>query len=694
MTHARPMRRLVLAIALVLPAALPAQERPSDTLFTVDHYLNYETVSDPRISPDGGRIIYTRRWINELEDKWETALWVVNADGSRNRFLAKGGNAVWSPDGQRIAYLAEGEPKGSQIFVMWVNADGPPSQITRVLESPANLRWSPDGKSIGFTMTVADSSAWRISMPRAPKGAKWTNAPRVVEALHFRQDRRGFMESGYTHLFIVPADGGTPRQVTRGNFDLGARFDRLAGGVDWDFTPDGKTVVVPAFIDSTADRNYRDSYIYAVNVATGDMKRLTAENGSWEQPAISPNGRFVAFTGHPVTTQSYRVADLYVVGIDGRGMRMLSTGFDREPGPLHWAPDGSGIYFSAQDRGASNVFFAPLAGGGVKQVTTGAQMISLGSVARTGAAAAVRSTFHSPTDIVRIDLGGKRGATVAQLTRVNEDLLDRIKLASIEEFWYPSTGGARIQGWIVKPPSFDPKRKYPLIMEIHGGPHSMYGVGFNPMFQNFAANDYVVVYTNPRGSTGYGTQFGNAIERAYPSVDYDDLMAGIDTVIGRGYVDTTRMYVGGCSGGGVLSSWVIGHTNRFAAAAVRCPVTNWLSMAGQTDVPLFTYNFFEKPFWEDPKRWLEQSPLMHVGKVTTPTLIMTGEMDLRTPMPQSEEYYAALKMRGVPTALLRFEGEYHGTSSKPSNWMRTQLYMMSWYQKWTRTGSEKVTMLP
>jgi dipeptidyl aminopeptidase/acylaminoacyl peptidase len=202
-----------------------------------------------------------------------------------------------------------------------------------------------------------------------------------------------------------------------------------------------------------------------------------------------------------------------------------------------------------------------------------------------------------------------------------------------------------------------------------------------------------VLYTNPRGSTGYGSAFGNAIQRAYPSVDYDDLIAGVDAVIAKGYVDTTRMYVGGCSGGGVLSSWVIGHTNRFAAAAVRCPVINWLSFAGQTDVPLFTYNFFDKPFWEDPQHWLKFSPLMYVGKVTTPTLIMTGELDLRTPMAQSEEYYAALKMRGVPTALLRFEGEYHGTSSRPSNWMRTQLYMMSWYNKWRRTSPQGATAI-
>jgi len=215
----------------------------------------------------------------------------------------------------------------------------------------------------------------------------------------------------------------------------------------------------------------------------------------------------------------------------------------------------------------------------------------------------------------------------------------------------------------------------------------MYNVGFNFMLQTFAASGYVVLYTNPRGSTGYGSAFGNAIERAYPGVDYDDLMAGVDAAIAKGFVDSRNMFVGGCSGGGVLSSWVIGHTDRFAAAAVRCPVTNWLSFMGHTDVPFFTANFFDAPFWEKPEPWLKQSSLMYVGNVKTPTLLMTGVLDMRTPMPQTEEYYTALKMRGVATKLLRFEGEYHGTSSKPSNYMRTILYMLAWYKEHSRPGS-------
>jgi len=360
-------------------------------------------------------------------------------------------------------------------------------------------------------------------------------------------------------------------------------------------------------------------------------------------------------------------------------MTLRTPGLDRDPGGVIWSSDSKGLFFTAQDRGTSNLWIAQL-GLPARQLTNGTHLLTGLSIARNGTAFTVRTNPSLPPDIVKIDL--KKPTAITQLTEVNADLLAGTRVGDVEEFWYSSSGGARIQGWLVKPPNFDPSRKYPLIMEIHGGPHGMYNVGFNYSFQSFAANGFVVIYTNPRGSTGYGSAFGNAIFQAYPSVDYDDLMAGVDTAIGRGYVDTKRMYVGGCSGGGVLSSWVIGHTDRFAAAAVRCPVIDWLSFAGETDIPMFTYNFFEKPFWEDPTSWLKQSSLMYVGNVKTPTMLMTGVLDQRTPMPQTEEYYSALKMRGIPAVLLRFENEWHGTSSRPSNWLRTQLYMMSWYQKW------------
>ena len=672
----------VLGLGLAL-APLPAQETRSDTLFTVEKYLDFEQVADPQVSPDGSQIIYTRRFVDKLADRWESALWLVNADGSKNRFLLKGSNARWSPDGTRIVYTADGEPNGTQIFVRWMDAEGATSQVTRVGDPIGDVAWSPDGKSIGFSMFVPSKSELKIDMPAAPPGAKWTETPKYVDRLHYRYDRRGFLAPGYRHLFVVSADGGTPRQITKGQWSIGFTMEGPAASAGWDWTQDGRSMVFER--RDTATQTFRTGDIYTVDVNTGALRRLTPQSGSWSGPAVSPDGRKVAFRGYPAVRASYRANDIYIANLDGSGLTKISGTLDRDPSDLVWAPDNSGVYFAVGDQGTSNLHFASV-GGNVRKLTSGAHMLSMSSTSRSGAVAAgIRSGAKEPGDVVRVDL---RSGAVTQLTRVNEDLLARIKLGEVEEIWYTSSGGTRVQGWIVKPPGFDASRKYPLLMEIHGGPHGMYNVGFNPMFQNFAANGYVVIYTNPRGSTGYGSAFGNAIENAYPSVDYDDLIAGVDAVIAKGYVDTTRMYVGGCSGGGVLSSWVIGHTNRFAAAAVRCPVINWMSMAGQSDIPLFTYNFFAKPFWEDPTMWLKQSPLMYVGNVTTPTLVMTGELDMRTPMPQSEEYYAALKMRGVPSALLRFEGENHGTGSRPSNWMRTQLYMMAWYQKWRRTSPQ------
>ena len=692
------MRSRLSSVLLTFPlafliAAAPGhgQETESPSLFTTRHSLDLERISNAQISPDGRQIIYTRAWVNQLEDKWQSALWMMDSDGTHNRFLAKGDNARWSPDGARIAFIAEGEPKGNQIFVKWIGTEGPPSQITRVTESPADIQWSPDGKSIGFSMFVPKAAVWKIDMPTPPAGAKWTAAPRIVQQLHFKQDRRGFLESGHRHLFVVTADGGTPRQVTSGDWSVGSRFDGLDGSVGWSWSSDGRKMVVDGFKDSTADLNYRNSNIYLVDAASGATQRLTAQDGVWTDPVTSPDGKLIAFVGYPATKASYQAPEVYVMPFGGGAMRKISGTLDRGMGALFWAADGSGVYFSAEDHGTSNFYFSGVSGG-VRQLTTGTHTLSLGSVARSGVAVGVESTYEKPNDVVRVDLR-KTESPVTRLTHANADVLGPIQLGKVEKFIYTSTDGARIDGWIVKPPFFDASKKYPLIMEIHGGPHGSYNSGFNAQFQNFAANGFVVLYTNPRGSTGYGSRFANAIEHAYPGVDYDDLMAGLDTVVGRGYIDQTRMYVGGCSGGGVLSSWVIGHTNRFAAAAVRCPVIDWLSMAGQTDIPLFTYNFFDAPFWEKPEQWLKQSPIMYVGNVTTPTLIMTGELDRRTPMPQSEEYYAALKMRGVPATLLRFEGEYHGTGSRPSNWIRTQLYMMSWYKRYTRPlGSMTVTL--
>ena len=668
---------LILGCLLAAPAVGVAQAHT----FTVERYLDLERVASPRVSPDGNRIVFARSYVDQAKDAWVSMLWIMDADGGRLRQLVKGTSQQWSPDGGRIAYLAENDGK-TQLWVRYMDAEGALVQVTRGERAPESFKWSPDGKWLAFSMVVPEAVAWPIPMPSAPKGVTWTPAPMIVDRLHYRADRTGFLADGSTHVFLVQTEGGTPRDITPGQFNAGARGESGPGAVGMDWMLDGKTIIVDGNDDPDADRQYRVSNLYAVDVATGRRRKMITQPGFWGNPVLSPDGKSLAYTGFPATTNSYRARDLYVARIDGMGGRIVTPGLDRDPTSVTWA-DNESLWFTVEDHGAVNTWSASTTAKvlGARPGSNGAHVISLGSISPKGNfGVVVRSAPQQPEEIYRFSF--KKPFEFTQLTHVNDDLLTNLKLGDVEEVEFKAADGTALHGWVVKPPDFDQAKKYPLILEIHGGPHAMYNVAFNPSFQDFAAYGNLVLYLNPRGSTGYGTAFGNAIMKAYPGVDYDDLMLGVNEVIGRGWVDTTRMYVGGCSGGGVLSSWIIGHTTRFAAAAVRCPVINWLSFLGETDIPLFAQQWFDKPFWEDPTAWLKFSPLMYVGNVTTPTLLMTGDLDMRTPLPQTEEYYAALKLRGVPATLLRFSGEYHGTATKPSNWMRTQLYMMSWYGRY------------
>ncbi len=677
-------RLLAASITTITLAITSVSLADNDAHLTVADYLEFEQVNDPQISPDGSQVIYTRRWVDQQKDLWASSLWIMDADGSRHRFLRDGSNARWSPSGDRILFIANGDNDKPQIFVRWMNDEGAVSQVTRVDVTPSSPEWSPDGSRIAFVAIVPAEDKWTIDLPKAPEGAEWSKTPMILDRLHYRQDRVGYTEPGFTHLFVVPAESGSARQLTDGEWNVGAQFDGLFGGAGLSWMPEGRSIVFDGWNEPDGDLVYRRSHIYTIDIDSEEITQLTTEPGFWSSPVVSDDGRQIAFTGYPATDITYEMGRVHVMSADGSNVRQLSEEFDRPASSLIWAGNNRGIYFTAQDEGYINVFHMSL-NGDVRAVTAGEHTVDLSSVNRNASVGVgVRASYYEPGDIHSFALSGR--GEPRKLTSVNADLLSTKDLGNHEEIWFEASDGNRAHGWIVKPPGFEPEKQYPLLMEIHGGPFGMYAGRFNFQYQVYAANGFVVLYTNPRGSTGYGEVFSQAIDHAYPSVDYLDLMGGVDATIAEGYIDEKRMYVGGCSGGGVLSSWVIGHTDRFAAAAVRCPVSNWLSMAGTTDIPGFTYSFFQKPFWEDPSDWLHHSSLMHVGKVKTPTAVMTGEQDLRTPMAQSEEYYAALKMRGVPARLLRFNDQYHGTGTKPSNYMRTMLYMMSWYNKYTIDG--------
>lgn len=649
---------------------------------TVADYLEYEQVRDPQISPDGKQVIYTRRFVDQKNDRWASALWIMDADGSRHRFLHTGSNARWSPTGDRILFIANGHNKKPQLFIRWMNSEGAVSQVTRVDVTPSSPKWSPDGTQIAFVAIVPAADNWNIDLPESPDNAEWTEPPRVVERLHYRQDYVGFRDPGYTHLFVVPAESGTARQLTDGEWNVGAQFDGLFQGAGLSWMPNSEAIVFDGLNEPDADLVYLRSHIYSIDISSEKINQLTEQVGFWTSPEVSADGRKIAYTGYPASDITYEMPRAYVMNVDGSDAYLLMEKLDRPINNMLWAGNNRGLYFSVEDQGYTNVLYTSL-NGDIRSVTEGQHTFTLSSMNRSSTiGVGTGASFYKPGDIYSFALSGRGSPN--QLTAINDDLMLNKVLGAHEEMWFEASDGNRSHGWLVKPPDFDPAKKYPLLMEIHGGPFAMYQGRFDFRYQVFASNGFIVLYTNPRGSTGYGETFAQAIDHAYPSVDYLDLMGGVDAAIAKGHVDEKRMYVGGCSGGGVLSSWVIGHTDRFAAAAVRCPVTNWLSMAGTTDVPFFSHSFFKQPFWIDPSDWLKHSSLMYVGNVKTPTLIMTGEHDLRTPMAQSEEYFAALKMRGIPTRLLRFNDEYHGTGTKPSNYMRTMLYMISWYNKYTK----------
>src|SRR6185312_710588 len=386
--------------ALLLASSVPlAQgvEAGGPAQFTVGRYLDLQSADSPRISPDGTQVIYTRTSVNTQDDEQETSVWIVGADGQHHRFLAKGRGAVWAPDGKSIAYVAEGRPKGKQVFVLHLTVPGPASQLTTLEQDPADLHWSADGRLIGFTMVVPRPEEWSIDLPKAPEGAKWANTPPYTERLHYRRDGVGLTERGFRHLYLVDVDGGAPRQITTGDWSVGDSVHEFSNSVEWSFTPDGRSAIVEGFKEGDEDRNDQECYIYSVDLGTGVTKRLITTTGGWRMPTVSPDGKTIAYIGFTRNGDSYRVADLYTMSTDGSNETLRSGGFDREPQHLEWAPDSSAIYFTAEDHGSVHLY-SWSAHGGVRALTSGPEVVLTASAGR-GAVVFVRSDFHSPGDV-------------------------------------------------------------------------------------------------------------------------------------------------------------------------------------------------------------------------------------------------------------------------------------------------------
>jgi acylaminoacyl-peptidase len=690
-----PILSTLVAALVCLTSAVSGQQK-SDRLTPMDIF-DLELAADPQISPDGEKVIYVRQFSEVMTDKRCSNLWIVNFDGSNNRPLTTGnfsdGSPRWSPDGTRIIYISD-RPGTPQIFERWMDT-GQTAKLTNLQTPPTGINFSPDGKSISFSAVAPAPPTQVGQMPAAPPGAKWADPATVTDKLVYRFNDIGYLKPGFRHVFVLPAEGGTPRQLSTGNFNYA---QQPFGPDDAVWTPDGKYLILTA--NKRPDYEYEqfDTELFELSVVDGSMRALTKRSGPDHSPAVSPDGKRIAYLGYDDKYQGYQITNLYVCDRDGSNPRILTDAQhrDRDYGNPTWASDSSGVYVVYDDQGHTKLDFCSM-NGELKPVAVdvggGGSAYSFGvsfSVSKSGRVAFNHTDPNSPGDVATTSTsksGGKPQMKV--ITSVNDDLLASKKIGEVEEFWYTSSLDQRkIQGWIIKPPGYDKARKYPLILEIHGGPFADYGWRFDTEKQLMAARGYVVVYVNPRGSTSYGQEFGNLIHYKYPGDDFYDLNSGVDAAISRlGNIDTDNLFVTGGSGGGVLTCWVIGHTTRFRAAVTVYPVINWYSFVLTSDIPVLVSRYwFPGLPWDNVEHYEKRSLLSVVKNVKTPTMVLTGEEDYRTPISESEQYYTALKLLKIETVLVRVPGEPHGIQRRPSHHAAKVSYILNWFDQ-HRAGS-------
>jgi acylaminoacyl-peptidase len=669
----------LLLTAIIATGVAPSfAQNPAPPLQPLDVF-DLQWASDPQISPDGRNIAYVRMGFDIKTDRARGVVWLTGVDGKHARPLSSAAHSAsprWSPDGTRLAYLGAAADGSTQLFVYWAES-GVTAAISNFTESPGSLAWSRDGRWLAFTMPVAaERKPLKVDLPDPPKDVKWADRPKLIDRTVFRIDGEGYLPNVFSQLFVIGADGGAARQVTHGDFD----HDGTPA-----FDVDGKSVLITANRRADAEYEPLDSEIYRVDLSNDSIHALTDRRGPDHHPVISPDGKHIAYLGFDDKRLGYQATQLYVMDIDGGGSRSLTPRLDRDAAAPQWSGDSRQVLFQYGDHGSIKIAAVDL--GGKMRILAGdlggadvSRPYSGGSFssASNGRFAYTRGAPLAPAALAT----GTSMHDITALTALSDPLLRRRTLGALEEISFDSSvDHRRIQGWMVKPPGFDAAKKYPLLLEIHGGPFASYGPSFAAEIQLYAAAGYVVLYLNPRGSTGYGEEFADLIHHDYPNNDYGDLMSAVDAVLDRGYVDDRRLFVTGGSGGGVLTAWIVGHTDRFRAAVVVKPVINWTSFVLTGDLANYFYRYWFEGFpWDNMQSYWKRSPLAYVGNVHTPTMLMTGEADYRTPSSEAEQFYEALKLRKIDTALVRVPNASHDISARPSLLIDKVAYVLAWFK--------------
>lgn len=709
--------RIRISLLLVLLVFVAAPSFAQKRNITEKDLFNFVWIGDPQVSPDGSRIAFVRVTVNDRKDGYNTSIWTVSTATGETRQLTSGirdSLPRWSPDGQFLCFMRvpekDGRPDQPQLFMLSM-AGGEAFQFTSLPRGAGGPQWSPDGKLISFfnsatpeelAKAAAKSSPTPTPSPAAspeasPKPEERESDVRVITRAVYRSNGAGYLDTKHpAHIWIVqaPRTGDqkvTPKQLTSGRYD--------DGNLSW-----AKDSSQLYFVSNHRDEPYYDlptTDIYAVSVSGGEPKKLTTVDMGTAALSVSPDGKRFAFygsTNKPVL--SYTEPDLWVMDIAPNAQpKNLTKDFNFDLGsgvggdntspragggnPPIWSADGRKIYATYAKEGKANVGAFDSTTGRETDVTSGNQaVVTFRTVPDASKFAFVISTPTRVGDLYWLD--GTSG-TPKQLTHVNDELFSKLNLTEPEEVWYTSFDGKKIQTWVQKPPDFDPNKKYPLILNIHGGPHAAYGFIFDHEFQWMAAKGYVVLYPNPRGSTSYGQEFGNIIQYHYPGDDYKDLMAGVDELVKRGYIDEKRLGVTGGSGGGLLTNWTVTQTTRFAAAVSQRDISDWADWWYTADFTLFHPSWFKAPPFEDPEDYRARSPITYVTKIQTPLMLILGETDYRTPTSSGgEQLFRALKYRKIPTVMVRFPNETHELSRSGQPWHRIERlqHIVGWFDKW------------